>query len=88
MAQEQQQAMHMAIERSSANVVNLFDGLQDTEELRCTVRDLFSMLTDVEVVSVKGTAERFKASVTTNSLKTSDDVENLVNRYFLNNKET
>ena len=80
--------MHVVIERSSANIVNLFDGLQDTKELRCTVRDLFSMLTDVEVVSVKGTAERFKASAATNDLNTSNDVENLVNQYFVNNKET
>lgn len=46
------------------------------------------MLKVVELTLVKGATERFKAISTTNYVKTKEETDTLVNKYFENNKET
>ena len=56
--------------------------------MKCTARDLFSIVKDVEVTFVKGPTKRFKPVSTTNYLRTKEEADTLVNKYFENNKET
>lgn len=69
----------------SANfaVKQRFQGLQNTSELKDSVKDMFGVGMQIEVDSVQGRPDEFKAKVFCN-VKTEDDVQKLIDKFQQN----
>jgi hypothetical protein len=76
------------MQQSIHEVQNTFSGAENTDDLILCVENIIPLPnTEYKILNVKGTATRFKASITCN-LKNVDDLNGFITNYNVKNNET